>query len=52
MWIAYEAIVAATKGNRCSAPHITTPVRIAAETLCARRVTDQGRSSEVAIARP
>ena len=32
MWIACEAIVAATTGNRCSPPHITTPGRMASAT--------------------
>ena len=33
VWIECEAIVAATTGNRCSAPHITTPGRMASLTV-------------------
>ena len=33
VWIACEAIVAATTGKRCSAPHITTPGCMASATV-------------------
>jgi hypothetical protein len=33
MWIACELIVAATTGNPCSGPHITTPGRMASATV-------------------
>ena len=50
-WIACEAIVAATTGNRCSAPHITTPGLMASATVV--WASDDGRSVWwVAIARP